>query len=959
MKRHSEPTKSDVAWDTSCATNVAADGCAGNEVGDEWNALRDRIIGLGERSIHKSYYPELQQQLGELERFRALLDHSQDAILLAQLPSWRTVDANHAASRQFGYSYKDLLSLSVKEVVPQAVFEEIALRFPGLPSSAAQGCTITADIKRPDGTGNPVEMTVRSVVFDEMVYAVIVARDITERKAAEDAIEQQKTFLRRVIDTVPAFICVKDAQGRYELANSALAQAYGTTVERLEGHTIDEFIIPEELSGLKQRNSRVIETCETLQTPEERVTYADGSAHWVMATRTPLVEKDGTCSHVLAVGMDITQRKLAEDALEKRILALTRPLGDIGDIAFEDLFNLKEIQHLQDEFAKATGVGTVITQSDGTPITAPSNFSRLCIDVIGKTELGCASCRKAHAMVGRCSSDESLAERCGSSGLWHAGAGITVGGRQIAKWLIGQVRDDRQTEAEIVEYGRKIGADEKAIVEAFREVPRMSRVQFEQVGKMLFTLTNQLSNAAYQNIQQARFITERKRAEEALLRTKAELQQYVTALELSNHALQQVNHLAEAATRAKSEFLTNMSHEIRTPMTAILGYADVMLEEHISPTIREYLEVIKGNGKHLLDLINDILDLSKVESGKMQLEPIRCSPTDLLAEVVELMRVRSDAKDLRLTTELVGPIPETVLTDPLRFRQVLVNLVGNAIKFTDQGEVRLTAQLTENGGQTRFRVDVSDTGIGMSDDEVQRLFRAFSQVDNSATRRFGGSGMGLCISKHLVEALGGTIEVQSSPGKGSTFSLTIDPGPLDGIRVVQVASDAAARQRRILPSEGSKIRLHGRILLVEDGADNQRLISLLIRKAGAEIVAVENGSLAVEEALAARKLGNPFDVILMDMQMPVMDGYTAARQLRDRGYTGPIIALTAHAMDQDHEKCVAAGCDDYATKPIDRQQLLTTIARWSERKQSQCGDRGSLRNVDGSPRDPVSPSTSV
>ena len=437
-------------------------------------------------------------------------------------------------------------------------------------------------------------------------------------------------------------------------------------------------------------------------------------------------------------------------------------------------------------------------------------------------------------------------------------------------------------------------------------------------------------------------VTERRQAEDALLRTKAELQQYVTALERSNQALQDANHLAETATRAKSEFLANMSHEIRTPMTAILGYADMVLAEKIGRGTRDHLSVIKRNGQHLLDIINDILDLSKVEAGKMQIESVACSPIELLNEIVSLMRVRADSKHLKLTTTVIGPIPETVITDPLRFRQVLVNLVGNAIKFTDKGEVRLTTQLTQENGLPLFQIEVTDTGIGMDAEELGRLFQAFTQVDNSATRKFGGSGMGLYISKRLAALLGGNIEVQSAPGKGSTFRLTIDPGPLDGVRMLEAEQNAiTARPEPILKqSDDKKIEVHGRVLLVEDGMDNQRLIRLLITKAGAHVVAVENGQLAVECALSACRNDEPFDVILMDMQMPVMDGYTATRHLREVGYTGPIVALTAHAMDHDCQKCLEAGCDDYTTKPIDRQKLLATVAYWAVQGQLQRGATG-------------------
>ena len=448
-------------------------------------------------------------------------------------------------------------------------------------------------------------------------------------------------------------------------------------------------------------------------------------------------------------------------------------------------------------------------------------------------------------------------------------------------------------------------------------------------------------------------------------RAKEQIEQYAAALESNNMALEEFNRLTEAATHAKSEFLANMSHEIRTPMTAILGYADILTDRLEHPESLEAANTIKRNGEHLLGLINDILDLSKVESGKMQIELIRSSPFDLLADVVSLMQVRATAKHIKLVADMAGPLPETVLTDPLRLRQVLVNLVGNAIKFTDQGEVRIAARLSYGSAvpaaradcgaavpaaradcgaavpaaragetpapQVVLRFDITDTGIGMNEEQIGRLFQAFSQVDNSSARKFGGTGLGLCISKRLTEAMGGQIEVHSTPGKGSTFSVTIDPGPLDGIRMIQNAQEALVdRPPTPTPTTATpdKIALSGRILLAEDGPDNQRFITFVLKKAGAEVTLAENGQLALEQASVAWEYGRPFDVILMDMQMPVMDGYTATRRLRAKGYSGPIVALTAHAMAEDRQKCLDAGCDDFATKPIDRQKLLGTVADW-------------------------------
>jgi CheY-like chemotaxis protein len=381
---------------------------------------------------------------------------------------------------------------------------------------------------------------------------------------------------------------------------------------------------------------------------------------------------------------------------------------------------------------------------------------------------------------------------------------------------------------------------------------------------------------------------------------------------------------AEEANRAKSEFLANMSHEIRTPMTAIMGYTELLMESHPLPTeaLRE-LSVIQRNSDHLLGILNDILDLSKIEAHRFELESVAFSPCLVLCEIESFMRARAIQQQLDFNIEFIGPIPETILGDPLRFRQIMLNLVGNAIKFTENGAVRVVTRLLQDSGvEPMMQIDVIDTGIGINPEHIGHLFEPFTQADTSTSRRFGGTGLGLSISQRLAHMLGGDITVFSELGRGSTFRLTIAVGSLDGIRLLETTAEfRTPSQPPQSTPKANPSPMRGRVLLAEDSPDNQRLVEFILTRWGLEIQTVENGQEAMDEALAAEAAHQPFDVILMDMQMPVLDGYEAVRLLRSHGYHRPIVALTAHAMASDRERCLRCGCDDFTTKPIDRAHL--------------------------------------
>ena len=409
----------------------------------------------------------------------------------------------------------------------------------------------------------------------------------------------------------------------------------------------------------------------------------------------------------------------------------------------------------------------------------------------------------------------------------------------------------------------------------------------------------------------------------------------VTELEEKEVQLRESKLEAERANRAKSEFLANMSHEIRTPMNSILGFTELLRRSRQidGNDWRRHLNTIHSSGRQLLELINGILDLSKVESGKLEVERIDFEPHRVAAEVVQAMTVQSSAKGLTLNLRADGALPRTICSDPARLRQILINLIGNAIKFTSQGNIDVVVRLATSSAGPSYEIAVSDSGIGMPKDKLESIFGAFTQADSSVTRRFGGTGLGLAISKQFALALGGDIRVTSEPGVGSTFTLSLDPGPLDEAEYLEPerlgdpdhwATPANNdRERKAARWTQGANPLHGlRVLVADDSEQNRELLKIVLGDEGATVVDAENGEIALLRATEVE-----FDLILLDIQMPVMDGFTAIAKMRERDVNTPIVALTAHAMEGFENKLLEAGFNSYATKPIDFDALLGVIGR--------------------------------
>jgi len=403
------------------------------------------------------------------------------------------------------------------------------------------------------------------------------------------------------------------------------------------------------------------------------------------------------------------------------------------------------------------------------------------------------------------------------------------------------------------------------------------------------------------------------------------------ALREHNHELERARTAAEDASRSKSEFLANMSHEIRTPLTAILGYAELLRNDpdvarDAQRRIR-CLDTICSAGTHLMAVLNDILDLSKIEAGKMSAESIVTSLQKMHLEVNSLMQQTAQSKGIRFAVRLGSAMPDLVRTDPTRLRQILLNMAGNAIKFTDAGSVTLTTRAEQRDGAWRLIIDIEDTGPGLPQEQVSRLFNVFTQADGSLTRRHGGTGLGLSISRRFAQLLGGDVTlVWTELGRGSCFRIDIALDPVEGAEWISQI-EAVHEELSSPPPAAALPRLSGRILLAEDGLDNQRLITHHLQKAGAVVDVAENGRVALAMLTSGAAVGKPYDLLVTDIQMPEMDGYSLARAIRADGNDLPIIALTAHTMTEDRDRCLAAGCTDFASKPINSAALIAQCDR--------------------------------
>lgn len=795
----------------------------------------------------------------------------------------------------------------------------------------------------------------------------------SERKATEARLDAERALAdlsayRTALDCC-AIVSVTDAAGRIVHANDLFCRISGYSREELIGanhRLVNSGAHPKSMWAEMWRAlaaGRVWrgEICNRRK---------DGTLFWVDTTIAPMVDSNGRIERYIAIRADVTERKQAEQRLveregflqtaldllpqrvfwkdfEGRYLGANRAFR--GDAGVEDVKGMTDHDmpwrgaeaekfRAVDRRVMASGAAEVdmidsVVQGDGSQQWLVTNKTPLRdasgrvtgvlgtyfdITSIKRTEQALAIERERVLLV------------LDGAGLgswdWNARTNAVVFGGHWAS-MLGERLEDLAATLETWSsrvHPEDLGSAMEAIARHMRGETPIYQTEFRMRHR----------DGSWRWILDCGKVVSRTEQGEPL--RMVGIHYDVTERKAAEAALKAASEAAEAASRAKSSFLANMSHEIRTPLTAILGYAEVLEEEETRPEAKiQAVATIRDAGNHLLAIINDILDLSKIEAGMMTIEPIATSLGAILGDVERMMLARTEAKGLRLSVACGDRAPDQVVIDPTRLRQILVNLVGNAVKFTEKGRVSLRVAGEPNAdGQSGDRLvfSVTDTGPGMSPEQIERLFRPFSQADPTVTRRFGGTGLGLTISRRLAQMMHGEVRVaRSAPGEGSCFELVVPLTPATGAKVMTDFDRAPSTHAPGAGPKGNTPPLRGRILLAEDGADNQRLIAHHLRRAGAEVDVAENGRVALEMFEREAMRGAGYDLVLTDMQMPEMDGYTLSWTLRERGYRIAIVALTANAMSDEAQRCLEAGCDEYASKPIDREALVRVCREWMGR----------------------------
>ncbi len=781
---------------------------------------------------------------------------------------------------------------------------------------------------------------------------------------------------RNIFETVFDFTFIKDLQGRYMMVNRALAEHVGRPREEIIGLCDAELFVDDDENPMRIENedARVL-AGERFE--DRRIRHIGGNLHCYHIIKVPLFDDENRIRGLCGVVRDITGQEMLADELNTLTAHLKGVTDNLPGLAFSYLYhpdNTRTALYLSPGLENLVGdtAGAALRKDPAVwdSMVHPDDLAGLASSVRDKgdnhrsidAEFRLRDTQGDYRWVHSLSRG---VEQGNGDLLWH-GILLDVDDRKrmqtefeetserqrsLAEGLPGAIYSyvsDSQDRCTVLFYSpglaELVGPENMTRVlqqDEFLDLllhpddlGRQTEMKITgEPGRLIHDHEYRLhtdagtyrwvhSRASGQAIGNGSTmwhgflldIDDRKRTEEQLRLASDRLRIYSSSLEETNRTLNEVKAQAEAASLAKSQFLANMSHEIRTPLTGVIGLAEILAERIQDSENADILKVIQKNSDFLLQIINDILDVSKIEAGRLPVHTGSFNPEQELREVAELMSVPAEQKGLELLLTIKPGLPESFSGDSTRLRQILINLLGNAIKFTDRGQVTLGAEY--NGGdEPELCVEVLDTGIGVDTNRIEDLFEAFKQGDGSSSRSFEGTGLGLTISKSLAELMGGRIEVAGRPEGGSRFRLCLPGAPPE---------EAPEDRTESLPAPGT---LNAHVLLAEDNVTNQIIVQSILEARGCTLAIAANGAEAIELEAAARSTGQPFDAILMDIQMPVMDGLSATRALREAGCDLPIIALTAHAFDSDRRRSLDAGCNDHCNKPINTDLLIGMLAR--------------------------------